>query len=87
MGSHIVRDVDERGRERTTIFCSRDRRPKTCYACGNPSVKLCDFKVDGGTCDRPLCIDHFKHVTYQTDFCPEHVFASASSGDTSVANP
>jgi hypothetical protein len=72
MGARIVNDVDERGRPRTTIYCSRDRRPKVCYACGNPAVRLCDFKVETGTCDRSLCVDHFKRVAFQTDYCIEH---------------
>jgi hypothetical protein len=72
MGARIVRDRDERGRERTTLYCSRGPRPIVCHYCGKPGAWLCDFKVGGGTCDRPLCIDHAKRVAFQTDYCPEH---------------
>ena len=37
-----------------------------CYLCSNPAVKLCDgLKVDGSTCDRPMCADHIqRHFPY-----------------------
>lgn len=79
MGSHIVKDTDEQGRQRTTIYCSRDREPKVCSYCPNPGVRLCDFPLEGGTCDRRLCIRHPFRVAYQTDYCPEHAGASAPS--------
>lgn len=47
---------------------------KKCVVCGQPNAYLCDYPVDGGTCDAPMCWRHTfrpdpdKHI----DYCPEH---------------
>lgn len=53
------------------IVCTRRERPKKC-GCGRTSTALCDWKVEGGTCDARLCY----RCTYQPapgkDLCPTH---------------
>lgn len=36
-------------------MCGRWDEPVPCVACGREATKLCDFPVDGGTCDRAIC--------------------------------
>lgn len=33
---------------------------------------LCDFPVDGTTCDMPLCADHATEVGLDRHYCPRH---------------
>lgn len=35
--------------------CGPGVEPLRC-ACGNVASRLCDYPVDGGTCDEPLCV-------------------------------
>lgn len=56
----------------TAIVCTRGKRPIRCSACGKRGDRLCDWKVDGGTCDKPIC----KRCTFSPargkDLCTEH---------------
>lgn len=56
------------------IVCTARGRQKRC-GCGNPSTKLCDWKVPSkksGTCDAPLC-ERCTHVPApDKDLCPQH---------------
>ena len=55
------------------LICSRGRKkPPKCVACDQPSVALCDFPVNGGTCDAPMCEDHRKPIARNVDYCPKH---------------
>jgi len=37
------------------------------------TMKLCDYPVsDSQTCDRPICIEHARHIEPDTDYCPQH---------------
>ena len=63
----------------TAIVCGpRVRRPlRCCVVCNVPdtmaTMKLCDFPVTGSrTCDRPVCVEHARHVEPDTDYCPQH---------------
>ena len=47
----------------------RDGRPAKC--CGI-STLLCDWPVDGGTCDAPLCAEHGHQVGADRHYCPRH---------------
>lgn len=46
---------------------------KACR-CMGISTALCDWTVEGGTCDAPLCEQHaHAHPTKaNTDYCPRH---------------
>ncbi len=54
----------------TKIVCSR--WPRKCRWCGTNSAKLCDFPVNGRTCDAPMCGLHAKSIRYEVDYCPDH---------------
>lgn len=60
-------DLPDGGR----AFVCGSRAGKRC-PCGNRGVLLCDWKVEGGTCDKPLC----RHCTHspapEKDLCPTH---------------
>lgn len=47
----------------------RDGGPAKC--CGI-SAFLCDWPVDGGTCDAPLCEEHAHQVAADHHYCPLH---------------
>ncbi len=51
----------------------RDGRPAKC--CGI-STLLCDWPVDGGTCDAPLCAEHGVEVGRDRHYCPRHAAAA-----------
>lgn len=61
----------------TVFSCSRGQR-QTCGQpdCRRPMTKLCDFKLkgklEGKTCDRPLCDTHAQSVGPNLDYCPAH---------------
>jgi hypothetical protein len=44
-------------------------RAQRCMAM---SAFLCDWPVDGGTCDAPLCADHAHQVAADRHYCPRH---------------
>lgn len=55
-------------------------RARPCHECGKPGWFLCDYPVNGGTCDRSMCKDH-RHKpqprfglpdTSNIDYCEEH---------------
>lgn len=49
------------------------RRPnKSCVICGATATRLCDWLLDPGTCDRPLCDEHAHRAVGGVDYCPEH---------------
>lgn len=60
----------------------RKNPPKPCCApieldgkrvrCLAMSSLLCDWKVDGGTCDAPLCEEHALEVGPDRHLCPIH---------------
>lgn len=57
------------------FVCSRGhtkRDTKTCYICGEPATKLCDYRDSFTTCDRPMCDVHAHHIGRDTDYCDEH---------------
>lgn len=41
--------------------------------CRAISTLLCDWPVDGGTCDAPLCAEHGVEVARETHLCPLHL--------------
>jgi hypothetical protein len=52
--------------------CARveiDGRAQRCMAI---SSLLCDWPVDGGTCDAPLCEEHAHQVATDRHYCPQH---------------
>lgn len=56
------------------------RRQQLCYICGATAPFLCDYPMNGGTCDRAMCDRHrFKPRpafgrpdTADIDYCQEH---------------
>lgn len=54
------------------IVCTRGRKPKPCGLCPQPHRFLCDWKVESGTCDKPLCAEHATQVASDKHLCPEH---------------
>jgi hypothetical protein len=44
------------------------KRQRCCAMAG----KLCDFAVEGGTCDAPLCDEHAHEVGPDRHYCPIH---------------
>lgn len=67
MGCDIQRDKDG---QMMKIVCSRGS--SKCRWCGNRSTKLCDFPVNGRTCDAPMCSNHAKYIRREVDYCPDH---------------
>ncbi len=59
--------------ETVVHICDRGRSKK-CASCGKRSgkMKLCDFPVDGGTCDAECCSACARHVGPDRDYCPKH---------------
>lgn len=57
------------------IICFDSDAFGTCYKCGKPSTRLCDF-VKGAskneTCDRPMCDNCANSKGNDFDFCDEH---------------
>lgn len=45
---------------------------KTVRCCGI-STALCDWPVDGKTCDAPLCPEHATEVGKDRHYCPRHL--------------
>jgi hypothetical protein len=55
---------------------------KTCFLCGKPCAKLCDFVISPPeqithkkTCDRPMCESCAINGGAELDYCPEHANA------------
>ncbi len=48
-----------------------DRDGRAAKCCGI-STLLCDWPVDGGTCDAPLCEEHAHQVATDRHYCPRH---------------
>jgi hypothetical protein len=59
------------------IVCGRTRKTKRC-ACGKPSTRLCDWKIEpraklsSVTCDIPLCDDCSYSPAENKDLCRKH---------------
>lgn len=61
----------------------KKNRPLPCCAlvevggqrirCEAMSSILCDWPVDGGTCDAPMCSDHAVEVGADKHYCPIHM--------------
>lgn len=49
--------------------CARDDAGARCEAI---ATRLCDWPVEGGTCDAPLCSDHAMTVVDDRHYCPIH---------------
>ena len=70
----------------TGIVCTRGGKTKQCgeKGCRRKSVSLCDFPVEGGTCDRLICRTHTHTLSINqalvsgiespdsADLCPVH---------------
>lgn len=54
------------------VVCGRGKRPIRCAECGRPGDRLCDWKVLGGTCDKPLCAACSFKPARGKDLCTEH---------------
>ena len=61
------------------FICTRGRKPKPCFYCGNPSSQLCDFPIGKHkngkkkTCDAAMCERcTSKGVSKEYDFCRPH---------------
>jgi hypothetical protein len=60
----------------TAIVCMRGQRPKKFTMCARPGATLlCDWKIAGGTCDKPVCARCATHVGLDRDLCREHGIA------------
>lgn len=55
----------------TAIVCG-PRKPKKRCGCGRPADLLCDWMVDGGTCDQPVCDRCTTSPAPDKDLCPAH---------------
>lgn len=55
------------------IVCSSRKRARC--ACGRPAPLLCDWKVEGGTCDTPICARRATSPAEGKDLCPAHAEA------------
>lgn len=53
------------------IACGRTKI-QACHVCGEIAGKLCDWKVNGGTCDVPMCDTHAHQVGPNKDLCFRH---------------
>lgn len=51
------------------------RKAPPCCECGWISSLLCDWKVNGRSCDRPICPTHAFEVGPDKHLCPVHVEA------------
>jgi hypothetical protein len=47
--------------------------------CMDMSEFLCDWPIDGKTCDRALCEAHAKQVGKNKHYCPEHFLEHMSA--------
>ncbi len=56
------------------IICGRIKLER-CGQCGAIAGHLCDWKIDGGTCDEPMCEDHWHNVGKNRDLCWRHMNA------------
>lgn len=58
----------------TVILCGREK-VHACGQCGSIACHLCDWKIDGGTCDVAMCEDHRHNVGKNRDLCWQHMNA------------
>jgi hypothetical protein len=49
--------------------------------CAAMATILCDFPVDGTTCDMPICADHATEVGVDRHYCPRHANSKPPQGD------
>lgn len=56
------------------ILCGKQRFHR-CVVCGEISLYACDWKVDGGTCDAPMCEEHRHNIGKDKDLCWRHMNA------------
>ncbi len=52
-----------------------------CIECQEISTRLCDWKLEGGTCDAPLCENCTSSPARGKDLCPEHAAVWAAHPD------
>lgn len=64
-------NVIDLGGGNSVIACSRERK-RQCVECKAPASRLCDAKLSGGTCDRPLCVGCAVPAGRGVDLCPRH---------------
>jgi hypothetical protein len=57
------------------FICGPRAKRKRCSGCGRPADLLCDWKVPGGTCDKPICASCTTSPAKDKDLCPEHAAA------------
>jgi hypothetical protein len=48
-------------------------KPSGTMHCRGISTFLCDWPVEGGTCDAPLCAEHAGQIAPETNLCPVHL--------------
>ena len=60
------------------IVCGARLKRPPCSSCGKPAPLLCDWKVDAGTCDAPICASCSTKPAPEKDLCPEHATAWAA---------
>lgn len=54
----------------TAIVCGTRKKPRC--KCGRSGAMLCDWKVEGGTCDQPICARCATSPAPDKDLCPQH---------------
>jgi len=52
--------------------CAPTERSGLRVRCEGISLFLCDWPVNGGTCDAPLCAEHAHQVAADRHYCPIH---------------
>ncbi len=69
MPCYVIRDGNSVG-----FACVRgtSKRKLQCKYCGRPADLLCDFPVDGKTCDAPICPHCSYRVASDIDYCRIH---------------
>lgn len=69
-GTGCVPTVDDAGNV-TGFRCTRMGGPPRC-ACGADYQLLCDYPVEGGTCDHVICRGCAVRVRRGVDYCRRH---------------
>lgn len=52
--------------------CARIEVGNVNHRCNAMSAFLCDWPVEGGTCDAPMCEEHAHQVAADRHYCPRH---------------